>query len=313
MIQQLLITLGAGVASAVFFFLPAKGSFLALAIGIFAPLPLLIVALGYGRRSGVLAGLVGVALIAMVLQYLVALAYILSVAAPALILNHVARSEPDAPGYNVSRLLVWIVGLTVAIDWMSILVVGFSYPSYDAAIEDLAARFAPVLSAALERAGSVAGVSNALDLSAMLVVAMAPVMAMWGVFAFALNAWLAGRIVQISGLLAKPWQDIPATLALPRGAIVTLAVFCALALLPGAVRVFAATAAAAIGAALAMQGLAVLHQLTRGHPARVGMLVAQYGATLVVFPWPLFLAAGIGLFDLFRPLRPRGSRSPKPN
>ena len=316
MMQQILITLGAGVASAVFFFIPVKGSMLAMFVGIFAPLPLMIVTTGYGLRAGVIASAVGVALIALVLHPYVAGAYLVSVAGPALALVAVAHMASPAnadnsfPPYPLASLLMWIVGLTTLIDWIGIAFVGWSYESFDAALADLSARFAPLVAAVMERSGAFPAGASALDLASMIVMAMAPVMAVWGVLGLALNLWLAGRIVRISGQLPRPWPDIPLSLGLPQWSVLALALALCVALLPGVTRVFAATLAAALGGALALQGLAIVHYLTRGLGARTGLLFALYAVTLLLFPWPLIAAAGLGLSDFALALRARKSRLP---
>ena len=303
MFQQLLITLGSGVASAVFFFIPIKGSYLALVMGLFAPLPLMIVSLGFGIRAGVIAAFLGALLVAIMLHYWLALAFVLSVALPAVLLSHVVQNASGASQINapapfiVETLLAWIAGVTIALDWFGILSIGLRYPTFDAAVEDLAARFAPLVAAVFERSSAFNEI-NVQEFAGTLVLAMGPVMAIWGVFALALNFWLAGRVVQISGRLARPWPDVTARLGLPRSALIIFVLTIGLALLPGAIRVFAATAAAGIAAVLALQGLAIVHWRTRGNPARVGILTAVYGATLFIFPWPLVLLAGLGFADL---------------
>ena len=307
MLQQLLITIGAGVASAVFFFIPAKGSALALALGVFAPLPLLIVALGYGARSFVIAGLIGAALVAATLSPWLGFVFLAFIALPAAAAAN--RSLTGGPGAGLAAA----AGATIVADWLAIVIAGAGYESFDAAVADLSGRFQPLVTQLFARMESVPGDVSAADFSTLLVYMVAPAMAAWGVFTLAVNLWLAARIVQVSGLLPRPWPDIPASLALPSRAGVALALVLGVALFSsGATRIFAATAASGLVAALAMQGLAVLHFRTRGAPARGGMLVAAYGATVVVFPWPLLVAAFIGLADLFHPLR-RGLSVPPPD
>lgn len=310
MLQQILITLGSGVASAVFFFLPAKGSLLALAVGVFAPLPMLIVALGYGRRSGAIAAAVGAALITAALHKWLALAFVVSVALPSLLIGFAVQKSPAG---SLARIFAAIVALTIAVDWISVCLVGWSYDSFDAAVADLTGRILPVVTALFARMETVPGGIDAPAFAHWMVFAIAPAMAVWGVLALSLNLWLAARIVQISGRLPQPWPDIPAGLGLPRICAALLALACALSLAPGAIRIFASTAAAGLAAAMALQGLAILHFRTRGMASRGAMLTAVYGTALVVFPWPLVLLSSLGFADLIRPLRFAGpSQTPTP-
>ena len=68
MFQRIFMALGAGAASAVLFVVPAKGTFGALAFGVLAPLPLLIVALGLGESFAAGAAALGVLAIGAVLS-----------------------------------------------------------------------------------------------------------------------------------------------------------------------------------------------------------------------------------------------------
>ena len=61
MLQQIIMALGAGLASAILFVVPAKGSALAFALGLIAPLPLMIAAIGQGERIGAATGVLGAA------------------------------------------------------------------------------------------------------------------------------------------------------------------------------------------------------------------------------------------------------------
>ena len=171
-------------------------------------------------------------------------------------------------------------------------------------------RFEPLISAVFARTG-VPGGATAKEFSATLVLAMGPVMAAWGVFALALNCWIAGWVTLLSGRLARPWPDVARHLGLPRWTIMVFALLFALTLSTGAIRLLAMTAAAALGAALALVGLAILHWRSRGSPARAGILIATYGACILVFPWPLVLLAGLGFAELATPngLRPPANPS----
>jgi hypothetical protein len=134
---------------------------------------------------------------------------------------------------------------------------------------------------------------------------MAPAAAGWGVIAFAGNLWLAARVTQISGLLKRPWPDMPTTLGLPKAALFVFAIVLGLCVAPGVTRVLASSATAALMVAFALQGLATLHALTRGKQTRIAILASVYALTLALFPWPLVVAAGLGVTDLARSLRQR--------
>ena len=87
MLYQLAIAIGSGLASAVLFLVPAKGSMAALFIGVLAPLPLMIATLGFGPRSAGLAAVTGTVTIAAVLHPYLAGAFAFSVVVPAILLG----------------------------------------------------------------------------------------------------------------------------------------------------------------------------------------------------------------------------------
>ena len=309
MLPQLLIPVGAGVASAVFFILPLKGGMLAPLCVVIAPMPLMIVTIGWGMRAGAIASACGAALIAGILSFWLAFGYAASVAAPALALVYAAHRSPLAgapergPQYNLPQILAAMVGLTTLVQWFALLMIGSEYASFDAAVEAAATRILPLVTLLMERANGVFAGSTPMDIAMMMVLFAAPVMAVWGVFNLALNLWLSARIAQVSGRLSWSWPDIPAGFGLPRAAAPVLALAVGLTFMAGPMRIFAGTLVGALGAALALQGLAIVHYLSRGVGVRHGLLAGLYSATLLIFPWPLLFAAGLGLSEFFLSLR----------
>src|SRR5262249_13317198 len=86
-----------------------------------------------------------------------------------------------------------------------------------------------------------------------------PMMSAGAVIFYTLNVWLAARIAQTSGLLEAPWPDIPRHLRVPRVAALLLAVSLGLSFTGGLLGLGSRIVSAAILAALALQGLAVIH------------------------------------------------------
>jgi hypothetical protein len=306
--QQVLMALGAGAASAVLFVVPAKGFALAIALGVLAPLPLLIAALGLAERLGVAAVAMGGLVIGFLIEPYAAGIYLLSVGAPALVLGFMARRPPyGEPG----TLLLTIAVCATLAAWTGVGVVAFRYASLDAALEDLTTQLLPLAKSMIEATDAVSGGIDPRDFTRWVVLGMVPAAAAWGVCALCLNLWLGGRVANISGMLPRPWPDLPATLRLPRLAFALVGIALAACLAPGLIRLLAATALTALLLAFTVQGLATLHAMTRGRPARPAILAGFYALSLALFPWPLLLAAGLGLTDVARPL-PRGATVPKP-
>ena len=301
MLQQILMALGAGLASGVLFVLPAKGMLLGIWLSVLAPLPLMIAMLGYGVSAGLVASLVGAVLIGL-MQPALSLVFLLSSATPSLILGALARYRRAGGHVGPGLLLSAVTVLSIIGSWVMMVMVGVSYGSLETAAAEITGGLEQVLKSVENSDVAPEGVPAA-DFARMLVISAPAIMSFWSVLVFSLNLWLAGRVVQISGRLERHWPDLPAELALPRVALPLFAAATLACLLPGVWRVVAATAAVALCIAFALQGLAAIHRITRGRKSRAGLLSAVYATILLLFPLPLFIAAGVGIADNVRPLR----------
>jgi len=128
---------------------------------------------------------------------------------------------------------------------------------------------------------------------------------------FAANLYAAARSAQLSQRLIRAWPDVPTSLVLSPalGAILALALGIWLAA-PEPACQFASVFAGALGVAYVLQGLAVLHALSRRAPARAALIAALYLACLVAPKWVLPAVATIGLIESVVSLRARAA-SPK--
>ena len=314
MVQRLIITLGAGLAAAVLFVIPMKGTMIAMAIAFFAPLPILIAALGFGHVTGLGAGLFGMLLIAAFLHPLYGLVFAGTLALPCWWLSWLALQSRASPNsdkcavyYPLGRLLAWIALIAAATALVLVGIVEVTFGSYGAAVQSLSGRLSPLLLDTFGEGGRMPGGLSATTFAALVIMAMPPVMAAWGVIAFSVNLWLAGRIVLISQRLPRPWMDLPTNLHLPRFCVAILGVAVAFCLLPGLGRLVAASIAAATATAFALQGLAAIHAATRGSRARAPVLGGLYAADLCAHA----LAAHSDCVGRRRGCRPAVSRAPR--
>ena len=310
MLQQIIMALGAGLASAILFVVPAKGSALAFALGLIAPLPLMIAAIGQGERIGAATGVLGAASIALVLDPRVGGFYLLTVAIPALVLCGMTRRPVlGAPGY----LLLACAVFATLLAWSGVALEALTYPSLDAALEDIVNRLTPIATSILNAPENPLSGLDPREFATWVALGMTPAAAAWGVAGLAINLWLAARISAISGQLPRPWPDLPTTLRLPRWGFALLAGAVAACAIAGLGRLLASAAVAALVVAFALHGLAALHALTRGRSGRPAILVGFYTLCFALFPWPLLIAASLGLADVARPFRraPAVSIQPK--
>jgi hypothetical protein len=109
-----------------------------------------------------------------------------------------------------------------------------------------------------------------------------------------LNLWLAGKAVAVSQRLARPWPFLPGA-AMPPLALPIFLAALAGALVPGFVGVAGLAVFGGLSMAFAFQGLALVHETTRGRPARGALLAATYFLTIFIgqVAWPVLALAGI--------------------
>jgi hypothetical protein len=317
-LRTLGIAVGAGLASALLFAATAQGAGVALIMAYVTPLPIMIAALGFGHATGLVAAAVSSCGLALTLGLLPGLFFGLLLGFPSWLLPYLVllarplpapNGNPGQPGlmlwYPVGRIMAWGAGLVAAVILgMGALLIA-KFGGFDAAVSALAARLDSIIGQA--SADELAGAATARQIVLVLPVLMAAS----AFLMLVVNLWLAGRIVQRSGLLTRPWPSLPENIRLPR---IAAAVFAAsgLALLPsGAPRVAGGVVAAAFAMAFALQGLAAAHALTRGLVGRGLILLAIYLITISVVPSVVGLTI-LGVVDCLAPLRQRSQPTRPP-
>jgi hypothetical protein len=308
-----LVAIAAGLAAALLFVLAARGSFVTLALGYFAPLPVMVAAISFGMSIGAGAVLVGGSFIAAVFHPALALVFVLAVAAPAALVAIAAILAPPidethkrdrAPTYAVLAItFLSFTGVAAAVGVLSWMFGGFQ-PLLAQAIRDAG----PVVKQVLSEA-RVEGPLGVEELTRFLVLAAPVALVASQILMMILNLWLAGRVAIISGNLPRPWPSLADDLALPPALGALFAACCGLAFVGGLTGALSGAAAAALGAAFALQGLAVAHVVTRGVNTRIALLVSLYALILLLPPWPFCLLAIVGLADAAFHLRTRKSAS----
>ena len=151
-------------------------------------------------------------------------------------------------------------------------------------------------------------------LARLLVLAAPPVVAASTLLMLMLNLWIAARVAEVSGRLPRPWPDIPYELRLSRIYAPVLLAAIAVSFVGGLPGIISAIVAATLGMAFSLQGLAVIHDLSRGLNYRTLLLGLVYACLALLMPWPLIVFAVIGLVESAFSLRDRkkNSISPKP-
>lgn len=313
MMQIGLIGIGAGAASALLFASVASGSLLSILLFYLAPLPIMIAAIGWSHFGAALATAVAATGLAVSLGSTFFFAYLVGTGIPAWWLGYLAMlARPAANGgtlewYPPGRLVIWAAVLATLVVIIAIANLGTNIDSFNAGLREAVGRL--VVIGAGQPAGQpeTPGVARLVD---FLIAAIPPGAAVLATITNVVNLWLAARVVKFSGLLKRPWPDLPG-LAFPPTTSIALAAAIALSFVGGLVGVVATALMAALLMAYGVLGFAVLHTLTRGMSARPFLLGGIY-ALVLVFGWPLIGLCLLGMLEAALGLRRRFGKPGSP-
>jgi Predicted membrane protein (DUF2232) len=318
MIQRIGIAIGAGLAAALLFAAMAKGTLLAMTLAYLAPLPIVIAALGWGLGMGAVAAAIAGVVSAALIDPLSGGLFAASIALPAWLLSCAAllpRERLYPLAASVSGEKTWFpVGGIVALAALIGALVGASvlasvvllYGGYRKGVDSIVAQLIPGFRDAL---GGVMTLPTGVSIEefAAMVVRLSPAaLAAATCLMYCANLYAGARAVQLSQRLKRPWPNLPEGLVLPPFLGLGLVACAGLALsLRGPGAYVAWIGVGALGSAYAMQGLAVVHSLSRGLPVRIPMLAALYLGCMVTARWSLPALAVVGLIESLLSLRAR--------
>jgi hypothetical protein len=310
------IGIGAGLTAALLFGVVITGSPLAMLLSYLAPLPILIAALGWHHRSGIVAILTGGLATAVALRPEAGLAFALGAALPAWWIAYLALlGRPDGSGrmewYPLGRLLLWIAIAASLVTFAGVFALGDgSYEGYRSGLRQGIESVLQAPSAPPASGTPPGGIGSVVE---TLVDAVPFIASAVFTLVFTLNLWLAAKTVRTSQRLPRDWPFLPAT-TLPHTALALLAGAIVGSFLPGFIGVAGLSLAGALVIVFSLQGLSFLHQATVGRPGRVGLLSVVYVLAVFVGHTVLPMLAVLGMADAAFSLRNRfGSGGPGPN
>jgi hypothetical protein len=317
MMQRIGMAVCAGLAAALLFVVSAKGTFVAVLLACLAPLPIIIATLGWGFEAGGIALIVAVAVVAGFTDPWSGVKFAAVSALPAWLLSlcilfprpllfqrgEVANQKKWIPVGGIVALTA-LLGLMLAAAELASL--ALSHGGYQKGIDTLTADLIPALTEAFSGAMELPrGVSMA-DFAAVMVRLFPAVVAGAACLTFCANIYAGARAVQLSQRLNRPWPNLPETLVLSPALGVALIVCAFLAwALNGLAGHLAWAVVGALACGYALQGLAVVHSLSRGLRARPAMLAALYLFCWATSLFALVILALLGLFESFVSLRAR--------
>jgi hypothetical protein len=299
MMQILLVAIGAGAASALLFASVATGSIAATLLFYVASLPILIATMGWSHLAGLLGAVLAAAGLGLSLSFTFSLGYLFGVGLPAWWLGYLALlGRPVAANgsggtmewYPIGRLVLWAAILGTLVIAVAVLNFGTDKETFQTELRNAFER-------ALQAQGQkpIPGRTDTRRIIEILVMALPPAAAVLLTILNTFNLWLAGRIVNVSGRLRRPWPDLSAT-TLPNMTPVLLAAAIAGSFLPDLLGMLSGVFAASLFMAYSMMGFAVLHAITRGMGGRVFALVGAYVA-VIIFGWPILAMSLLGLAE----------------
>jgi len=302
-----------------------KGTAIAMALAYLAPLPIMIATLGWGALSGAFSCALACACAAIVVEPLSGLLFALTIAAPGWALAALAilpgarlswrkaqaPSTPSPAEWVSPGVIVTVaaaLGALISLGAIAALIV--VYGGYEKGLQS----FAEALRPAIEDAtggGAMLPEGQTSSEFALSIVRLSPAaIAGSTLMMFCVNLYIAARSAGLSHRLRRPWPDLPSSLILPTPlAALAIAALALAFALPAPSDQFAWIVVGSLGAAFTLQGLAVLHALSRGLPLRLWLLGALYFCCIVRSNWTLPAIALIGVIESFATLRARAAAS----
>jgi hypothetical protein len=342
--------IGAGIAAAVLFSLAGRATFVAAALANLSPLPIMIVTLGYGAFAGAAAVASATLTVAGLFNAqqkfgsldtaaLGGLVFAFSLGLPAfwLSLLSVLSRPKGSPNWVVTsrvgsffareyvsleRILSYAASICATIGVAIAIYVSSLYGGFDVALEKLIAEVVPSIEQMMRTMSPKMQLPNGVDaryLAKIGILSVTPVAAGFSLVIIMINLWLAGRVVQLSAQLPRPWPDIAGELRLPQ---IYLLVFGTASVigpylggLPGLIIIIIATT---LGVAFALDGLAAAHYLLRGMSFRIPLLTLIYfGLAVSLFVPPMWLVFVLplvltGVIETVFSLRDRKDKTASP-
>ncbi|WP_424362295.1 DUF2232 domain-containing protein [Methylocystis parvus] len=311
--QNIGVSILGGFAAAAIAAVVARGGLGGLLFAHLAPLPLAIVALGFGVVHGATAAIVATLLLSVLSHPVVGMGYALLVGIPAWLAAYAASGAPrdrrDLIKANVSSWACLAAGAALAtavILWL--LVATFSYGSLDEVLNPIRARAFLILDS-MHRNKELPEAMNPTELSGQVARAVPAFLAGYALIIHIANLWMGAFIARASGLLSRPWPDIAMDYRLPRAVAGVFGSGLALSFFSGPAGAVGFVLASTLGALLMLQGLAVVHVFVRGSKSSAVVLSILY-FMLGFLGWPIVPLTVLGVADTVFNYRDRKAAAP---
>lgn len=306
--QDYLVGIAAGLASVVMSASLLTGSQLAVPLAILAPIAIVIASLGWGSASGFIAAATAAIVSGIAFQSVENAIWTAVTTGSLAWLSHLiglARRDDETDQVEWYPLGMVVFQLAIATGLLAAILTaigGFNASTTADVILKWLQEF-------IKQSGGQLAVPEAeLKRAAESAAKVFPIIAAAAAtLYYILYLWLGARIMRRFERLARPWEDLSA-LQLPPLSAMVFAASVVLWLVPGQIGFLAGFAVGAFGLVFMLTGLAVVHTVTRGVPARPLILIAAYGSilfTLGTFMLAALMFTILGLAETFLNIRQR--------
>ena len=291
--RALLIAVALGLATVVLMLAPLRLGLGGMFLSTFSLVPVFAAVLTLGPRLGAVSAIIATGVLALFAGTQPALAMAALTVLPALVIGHtvgLSRTEGEVVEWFPLSSVMMAVGVVAAATMVLYgLLMGFDAETLRAQVGDAVGRMTQdgQIPPQLQETSP----ERVADLLARFLPFLMP-------FSLTLmllvSLHLGERLARRLGPVERPPADLPAEIGLPQVAFVGFVLFAVLATMDGTLGIVGRVFAGAFGALFAIVGLATIHFLTRGNPARGFILGAVYfGAFLFSFSILAFIALGI--------------------
>jgi hypothetical protein len=298
--QNIAVSILGGVTAAVIGAVVMRGGLGGIVFAHLAPLPIVIVSLGFGIVHGATAAILASVILSIFPHPLIGMGFALLVALPAWLATYAASGAPrNGRDLLKSNLPSWAslsaatVLATAVILWL--IVASITFGSLDEALNPLRARIFLLLDA-MAREKELPETANPAELSGLVARTLPALVAGYGALIHVSNLWLGGSIARASGLLGRPWPDIAREFSLPRAVTGVFVTGFLLSFFPDPSGAVGLVLLSTMGMLLMLQGLAVVHIYVRGSKSSALVLSILY-FMLGFLGWPIAPLAVLGAAD----------------
>ena len=282
------------------------------ALGFVAPMPIVIIALGWGPLYGIVSAIAGFVIIST-FGIFNALSYLLTTVLPFLFIAYLimlnratisktADKQSDVEWYPISNVIIWTAIISGTIATIFTLQIGLDFETYKTNLLKIFDEVLKILTQSSQEPLKIPDevVNMYKDYMVNYLSAISSLMYF---IIIAVNFWIGAKVVQGSGKLKRPWPDFSHVDFHNNIVLVLLALIVLSFFTDGMLAVITRGFLFSFLTAYTILGLIVVHVMTRNSPIRFLMLFSVYFGLIFLLPPTALLLAIIGVGEPMFQLR----------